>query len=361
MDLAIYGAQGIALGAYEAIHNICPEREVRCFLVTEKGANPERLFGIPVMEIDRFSQSLSDQEKQGMEILIAVPETVMQEIEETLDYRGLRCHVRLTSARWAELMGYRYMCGSAYMPLHALPVGYHRANIHVFMAKSHKDKPLTGRYEFPEWVMPIQVGAALCRERVADILDCDGENISSKNANYCELTALYWIWRNRLRHSSAETGDEYYGLAHYRRLLELTEDDGLRLVDNDVDVVLPYPMPYEPDIEAHHSRYLKAEDWAAVRNAVRLLYPEYAEFLPEVLKQRYLYNYNILLAKGPILAEYCCWLFSILERLEATSSPPGAERADRYAGYAAETLATLYFMYNKDRLCIVHTGCRLLT
>lgn len=361
MKLVIYGAQGIALGAYEAIHSTCPEREVSCFLVTKQDMNPESLFGIPVLEIENFAQSLSSQERQETEILIATPETVMPEIEDTLDRNGLHCHVRLTSSRWAELVSYYYICGCEYRPLRAFPVGYHRANIHVFMAKFYRDKPLTVRYELPEWITPIQVGASLARERVANILDCDGENISAKNANYSELTALYWIWKNRLCHSSAVEQYEYYGLAHYRRVLELTEDDELRLADNGIDVVLPYPMPYEPDIEVHHSRYLKKADWEAVEKAVRELRPEYAEFFPKVLKQRYLYNYNIVLARKAVLAEYCCWLFPILERLEETSVPSGAERADRYIGYAGETLATLYFMYNRDRLRIAHAGCRFLT
>lgn len=361
MDLAIYGAQSIALGAYEAIHNICPDRKIRCFLVTRQDRNPETLHGIPVMEVGGFSQSLSDQEKQSIEILIATPEPVMQEIEGTLDRVGLRCHVRLTSSGWAELMGYRYSCDRTFVPLQALPPGYHRAELHVFMAKFHKDKPLAGRYELPEWVMPIQAGAALGGERVAGILDCDGENISAKNANYSELTVLYWIWKNRLQHPSAGSEHGYYGLAHYRRVLELAGDDELRLVDNGVDVVLPYPMPYEPDIEAHHKRYLKEADWAAVQEAVRRLCPEYAEFFPKVLGQRYLYNYNIVIARRPVLEEYCSWLFPILNRLEENSVPPASERADRYIGYAAETLETLYFMFNKDRLRIAHAGCRFLT
>jgi len=361
MNLAIYGAQGMALGAYEAIHNICPYREVRCFLVTRQDGNPEKLFGVPVVEIDDFVKTLSEKEKQETEVLIATPETVMPEIEETLERRGLRCHVRLTSARWSELMGYRYICDKKYMPLRAFPVGCHRANLHVFMAKFHKDKPLAGRYELPEWVTPIQVGAVLCEERVANILDCDGENISAKNANYSELTALYWIWKNRLQCHSAGEKYEYYGLSHYRRVLELTEDDELRLADNDVDVVLPYPMPYEPNIEAHHNRYLKDEDWNAVTAAVRKLAPKYAEFFPKVLKQRYLYNYNIILARKEVLADYCNWLFPILEQLEENSAPPGADRADRYVGYAGESLATLYFMYHYDKLNIAHAGCRFLT
>ncbi|MBO5032052.1 MAG: DUF4422 domain-containing protein [Lachnospiraceae bacterium] len=361
MDLAIYGAQGIALGAYEAIHGIYPQRRIRCFLITEREMNAEYLSGIPVLELKSFAGKLSDREKENMEILIATPENVMPEIEECLDKYGLYCHVRLTSSRWTELIGYHCACDKNYIPLSALPVGYHRPGMHVFMAKFYKDKPLSADYNMPEWITPIQVGASLCEKRVANILDCDGENISEKNGNYSELTALYWIWKNRLSYKNAEDNNEFYGLTHYRRILQLSEDDILRLADNDVDVVLPFPMPYEPDIGEHHKRYLKAEDWNALVKALEEIQPEYALNLPEVLQQRYFYNYNMMLARKKILADYCEWLFPILERIEELSIPKGCERKDRYIGYMAETLATLYFMLNKDRLTIVHAGYKFLT
>ena len=375
MDLVIFGAQGTALGAYEAIHNLYPIRNIRCFLVTERGNNAEYLSGVPVLELETFAKSLSTEEKEDLEILIATPENMMPEIETSLEGHGFFCHVRLTSSRWSELM-LCYCAGEKdFMPLRALPVGYHRANMHVFMAKFHKDKELSARYGLPEWITPIQVGAVLSPRRVANILDCDGENISAKNGNYSELTALYWIWRNRLGGGSTDSlgsdpsgsaGNEYYGLSHYRRILEFTEDDVLRLVDNGVDVVLPYPMPYEPDIEEHHRRYLKEEDWKAVRRAVWELQPEYSKAFPSVLEQKYLYNYNIILARKGVLAEYCEWLFPILSRVEELSVPRGKDRADRYIGYIAETLETLYFMYHaacqpaEERLNIMHAGCRFL-
>ena len=248
-----------------------------------------------------------------------------------------------------------------HIPLSALPVGYHKANMHVYMAKFYKDRSLTEAYHMPEWVTPIQVGASLCSERVANILDCDGVNISYKNVNYSELTALYWIWKNRLLYSSKTESIEYYGLSHYRRILDLSEDDVLRLVDNDVDVVLPYPMPYDPTMEEHHKRYLKDEDWDAVLRALQELEPDYALRLSEVLEQKYLYNYNIIVARKEVLAEYCNWLFPILERVEELSIPRASERADRYIGYTGETLETVYFMLNKERFNIVHAGCRFLT
>ena len=56
--------------------------------------------------------------------------------------------------------------------------------------------------------MPIHVG----REGKADlgyVGDNTGDNISAKNPNYCELTALYWAWKN--------LEADYVGLVHYRR------------------------------------------------------------------------------------------------------------------------------------------------
>jgi len=360
IEWIIFGAQGIALGACRAICTLYPKKKPRCFLVSEKKGNPQSLEGIPVYEVAAFAEGLSLTEKDSMEVLIATPENVMGSIEEILDQYGFHVYSRLTSLRWAELMSYYYAQGKKYMPLSAFPVGFHSPQLNVFMAKFYKDIPLTEVFEMPEWVTPIQVGAALCEERVADILDCEGENISSKNKNYSELTALYWLWKNRLADHTGQEENEYFGLAHYRRILQLTADDILRLVDNDVDVVLPYPMPYEPDMETHHKRYLSDSDWLALLAALAELQPEYAERVPQILKQPYFYNYNIILARKSVLADYCGWLFPILERVEQLSSPRGWERRDRYIGYMAETLETLYFMDHQDRLNIAHTGCRFL-
>lgn len=362
MRLAIYGAQGMALATYDALKTLYPQREISCFLVTTMGYNRPVLGDIPVKELAIFANDLSLKDKDDFEILIATPENVQFDIEETLEDYGFRHHQRLDSKRWSELMKLYHARMGIFMPLAALPIGCHEPFIRIFVAKSVKDRELRKSYELPDCMVPIQVGVELCDSRISDFQDNIGDNISKKNDNYCELTALYWIWKNRLLNIGRGNAskNQYYGLAQYRRILLLDKDDMLRLLDNDVDVVLPYPMPYEPNISAHHMRYLKDSDWNALLTALNELQPKYAQYLPKLLEQKYLYNYNIVLAKKFVLNEYCEWLFPILERVEEISLPPANERHDRYIGYMGETLETLYFLRNADRLNIVHTECRFL-
>ena len=361
MQLVIYGAQGYALGAYEAIKTLYGRRAIPCFLVSSMGNNAAMLGDIPVKEIAAFSAEIKSEDKNHIEVLIATPENIQPEIEETLENYGFRYYKRLSSERWSELMKMFHIRLARFLPLSALPVGYNTPFIRIYMAKSQKDRTLKEQIILPQYIFPLQVGAENSDMRIADLTDNKGKNISHKNFNYSELTGLYWIWMNKLCVTGSCDGEkgQYYGMVQYRRMLHFTDDDLLRLVDNDVDAVLPYPMPYEPNIHAHHERYLKDVDWQALLTALRELQPEYADALPAVLQQQYLYNYNVILARKRVLREYCEWLFPILERTEALSEPKGSERKDRYIGYMGETLETLYFIHNRDRLNVVHTECKL--
>ena len=44
--------------------------------------------------------------------------------------------------------------------------------------------------------LPVQVGAAGKESIPGYTRDDSGENISAKNPHYCELTGLYWAWKN---------------------------------------------------------------------------------------------------------------------------------------------------------------------
>lgn len=359
MNLVIYGAQAIALGAYKAMKELFPEREILCFLVTEMGNNASVLAGVPVRELAAFAGELSEARKQEIQVMIATPEPVMEAIEKSLEEAGFQNYIRLDSLRWAQMQELAFAKSGQFMPLAAYPVGCHQADLQIFKAKFFKDKALTTAFENPAYMVDLQVGAARTEVRVAELLDSMGDNISEKNGNYSELTGLYWLWKNRVQKETADSG-KYFGLAHYRRMFDLSEDDLLRLQDNDIDVVLPYPMPYEPDIEAHHKRYLSDAEWSAVLQALEELQPEYAAGFQALLKQGYMYNYNIILAKRKVLDEYCSWLFPILFRVEELNDPEGVKAPNRFAGYISETLETLYFMYHREDLRIAHAGCRFL-
>lgn len=355
----IYGAKSIALGVCRAIQILYPSYQVEGFLVNSLNGNPSILANLPVRTIDEVVSTISDEEKLNIHILVATPENIHKEIISVLEENGFRQCTCVTSRIESDLME-RYFDGiGVFSSLHEFQKGSEASRLEVYSAKFYKDVALQGFYVVPQWIVPIQVGTELTDKCVAGCKDNNGDNISRKNVNYCELTALYWFWKNRLMKKEVDKAD-YYGLCHYRRMLDVSEDDILRLKENDVDVILPFPMLHEPNAFEHHTRYVKDSDWEAMCKALIELQPEYYAAMEEIFSQPYLYNYNILIAKPEVLTEYCEWLFPVLERVEELSEPKGWERSDRYIGYLGENLLTLYFMYNKDKYNIVHTGRKML-
>lgn len=338
-ELLIFGAKSIALSVCLAVKELYADCRVLCFIVTNKNGNPDMLCDLPVLEAASY-------EKKEIPVLLAVPQNIQQSVHTGLSEMGYSRVLFLDSKQESELMRRYYDKTGKFLPLR-------KKLAEVYMTRSHKDHLLEQSYMRPEWVYPIQAGKALSKVQLEEITDCTGDHISDKNANYCELTALYWIWKNRLC-KDGET--EYYGLFQYRRVLELSNEDIRKLAEENVDVVLPYPTVCEPCILEHHERYVKSTDWDAMLQALAELQPVYYEKASEIFNQQYMYNFNIILAKKGVLREYCQWLFPILERTEELSVPRGSERADRYIGYLGENLFTLYFLYNREKWNIRHTG-----
>ena len=69
--------------------------------------------------------------------------------------------------------------------------------------------------------LPVHVGAEGKKDSDGKDLDLGyvkdntGDNISLKNPSFCELTGLYWAWKN--------VDSDYIGLAHYRRHFSLSK------------------------------------------------------------------------------------------------------------------------------------------
>lgn len=372
--LIIYGAKSIALGICKSISLLYPDLQVLGFMVNSLENNPSVLFELPVRDIANWSKTYPN--KEQILILICTPEDVHADIVNNLKKNEYPNYICIDSFDETKLIEQYLVRVSSFKSFYELPDKQNmikekekrewNEEFSVFMAKSHMDREIYRTYLHPKWVHMIQVGATKIDRKIAEITDDTGDNISSKNGNYCELTALYWIWKNCLRDEQERQMNifdksEYYGLFQYRRILDIYEDDLQKLHNNKVDVILPFPTLHEPDIREHHARYIKEADWNAMLQALEELVPDYARGFMEILKQPYLYNYNIIIAKKEILKKYCAWLFPILKRTEELSIPKGFERDDRYIGYLGENLLTLYFLYHKESFNIVHTGRIMLT
>lgn len=188
------------------------------------------------------------------------------------------------------------------------------------------------------------------------IRDNTGNNISNKNKNYCELTALYWIWKNLNLQEF-----DYVGLDHYRRhfstslvkrksspVLSAKELEKL-LEKNTVDILLPKKRHYW--IETNYSQYVHAhhkEDLEITRKAIMQLFPDYLSSYDTVMRKTSGHRFNMLIMRSDILAEYCSWLFPILEYVENNIDISNYSDYDsRIFGFIGERLLDVWLLTTK--------------
>lgn len=363
MDIYIFGAKATAAGLYKALSALEPEKKIKAFLVTDAEQNLQEIWGCPVRTLAEVSEALPDRKKADVTVYAAVPELIHKEVKALLEGNGFTNLVMLDSGREADIMGRYFQKEGHFLSVHSLGLSDRAGRqdgmprLTVYAASFYKDKQLESPPQMPSYVKKLYLGCdgavleGIELSGQADFYDNTGDNISGKNPNRCEMTAHYWVWKNRLH-----TDDEYVGICHYRRTLDLSEEDLGKIKANDVDIVLPYPMVHYPSGRVHHTWYVPEKDWKLMKHVVGELYPDYMEQFDEVFDAPEFYNYNMMLAKKQVFADYCAWLYPILDRIEELSEPKGADRRDRYTAYMSESLETLYFMTNRKNLKIYHTG-----
>lgn len=196
--------------------------------------------------------------------------------------------------------------------------------------------------------------------------DNKGENISSKNKSYCELTGLYELWKN--------SNDDHVGLVHYRRFftnknyhsrflmyLQIMIKGKLHLTPVDVKTLDDYLDNYDwviptKEIEmgrslwSHYSKYHFEKDLVVTERVINDKYPEYAEAFDHFLhKQNKMSPFNMFYTSRDQMENYCKWLFSVLGDIE--------ERVDisdyddfqkRIFGFLAEELFNVWIEKHKE-------------
>ena len=216
-------------------------------------------------------------------------------------------------------------------------------------------------YPMPKDTMylPVFVGAELNVDGIKQFAnstitpDNIGEHISGKNPGFCELTALYWAWKN--------ISDRYVGLVHYRRhfsgpgrkrkpndVLCFTE---LQPLLNEYSIFLPKKRNYV--IESLYSHYAHTHDAAHLdltRQIIEKSFPDYLVFFDRVMKKRSGYMFNMMIMRRDLLDRYCNWLFPILFELESLlKGDPAYENLSSYQkrlfGRVSELLLNVWLEY----------------
>lgn len=217
-----------------------------------------------------------------------------------------------------------------------------------------------GKWLSDDVYMPIQCGKAISDVDLGIQGDDTGDNISAKNPSYCELTAMYWAWKNL-------KDVDYIGLCHYRRYFNFktkkifegesisVEDlyNNLNLLKLDLerlnfDILLPNSRFFPISLMQTHVLNHGFIDYVIMEKVIIKLYPEYGKSIEYVfyhcdnLPQR-----NMFIMKYSIFIDYCKWLFSILFEIEKYIylSPYKYDR--RILGFMGEMLLPLYVYHNR--------------
>lgn len=218
--------------------------------------------------------------------------------------------------------------------------------------------------------LPIQVGAAISdvalgmqRDDQLNGKPCD--NISAKNKSYCELTALYWAWKNIKK---IYPNLEYIGLNHYRRYFKFTlssriadfkpEKDVLQYKLNERKIlcnlqckksIISKPNYYPYCLAVDYCTCHISEDLHTVEKIIHELYPEYDSAMYDFFyRNNKLAHYNMFISTWDLFDKYCTWLFSILAEAEKRIDISNYNEVQkRIWGYLAERLFNIYLIKNK--------------
>lgn len=237
-----------------------------------------------------------------------------------------------------------------------------------------------------EILTPIHLGRALSETSLKDgktsqedyqwmldnmIGDDTGDNISHLNPRFCELTAMYWAWKNQDKLDNPD----YIGFMHYRRHLSFNTKKTFDYsspgwIDNDVldykyismhnltenkisdivlskDVVAGKAAPKNPYKQYQTANeYLHIEDYDLALKILKDKYPEMTPYADKYNAGKKSYFCNLFVMKKEIFNEYCKILFDVLFELDKKINYEnyGYQEA-RVIGYISERLTGIYFTF----------------
>ena len=174
---------------------------------------------------------------------------------------------------------------------------------------------VNGEATFPDY-HTIKLNAAKVPNESYEYSDNRGDNISSKNLTYVDLTGVYWIWKNVHDY-------RYKGNVHYKRFY--TTDSGEILRPDEIlellkgrDCIIPQCARLEGrTVYQIFNDFHGHENMDECRKVIAETARYYlGDFDDVVMNGEYSTLFNMMVAESQVFDAYCVWLFSILFELE---------------------------------------------
>lgn len=228
------------------------------------------------------------------------------------------------------------------------------SNIKIFIC-AHKEVQLPQHPYF----LPVQAGAALHESIIGYQPDNEGDNISAKNPNFCELTCHYWAWKNL-------KNVDIVGLNHYRRYFDFTRkwpqfsadkhfittesflNQDYQFPDleeklSKYDIILPIARHWRVSNTQQYGDYHIAKDWEMLRQIIKERSPQYIPAFEKTMdKSNKAVGYNMFITHWKHFDAYSEWLFDILFEVERRVPPTDDPIQSRIYGYMSERLINVF-------------------
>ena len=174
---------------------------------------------------------------------------------------------------------------------------------------------------------PIHVGRAISpyKDEMSWMQGDDtGDNISSKNGSYCEMTAHYWIWKNV--HDT-----EYVGVCHYRRFFAIDlSENYIHDEMADADVMMVEPSWHIDSVYSYFAKFMGAENMTILSMVMKKHFPDYFDTLEKICDGIKFHPFNMILCRKSLPAPYT--------------------NARRALAYMAELLTGVYFIHRQLKI-----------
>ena len=240
-------------------------------------------------------------------------------------------------------------------------------------------------------IVPIQVGAKKSKESLKYLKDSSKNNISEKNESFCELTAIYWMWKN--------VDANFYGMMHYRRYLsfenrfiyklkriiyifsrifylkqiidkldmkelfqikiyneKVMKKEIIKMSKNVIneiqkyDIILPKKEIFNKSVYAQYKSAHIIEHLDKLLEIIKEEYPKmYPYYEKKIKKGKEIYPLNIFIMKKQYFYKYSEFVFDVLFKLERKIEVPLDSYQKRVFGFLSERMMLPFVEYLKDK------------